>query len=141
MESVRRKIGSLINLGSNKVSVVRLTTFYNFLKLCLLKSFSKNNLKKWKMLMTKKIFNFVGLRQRVIGSLLLRAFTLCLKSMNNFYIMSGSLDWNVFLIFQRFWLISCWSTQECSLWNSLHFYVDLKGSTPKSKKFLQKTLF
>ena len=88
MESVRRKIGSLINLGSNKVSVVRFATFYNFLKLCLLKSFSKNNLKKWKMLMTEISSILWGLRQRVIGSLLLRAFTLCLKSMNNFYIIT-----------------------------------------------------
>ena len=60
MESVRRKIGSLINLGSNKVSVVRLTTFYNFLKLCLLKSFSKNNFKKMKNANDQNFFNFVG---------------------------------------------------------------------------------
>ena len=40
MESIRRKIVNLINLGSNKVCVVSLTFFY-FLKLCLLKSYSK----------------------------------------------------------------------------------------------------
>ena len=34
MESSRRKIASLINLGSNKDYVVRLTKFYNFLNLC-----------------------------------------------------------------------------------------------------------
>ena len=33
MESIRRKIVSLINSGSNKVCVVSLTKFYNFLKL------------------------------------------------------------------------------------------------------------
>ena len=41
MESIRRKIGSFISLGSNKVCDVSLTIFFNFLKLCLLKSFSK----------------------------------------------------------------------------------------------------
>ena len=46
MESIRRKISSLINLGSNKVCVVSLTKFYNFLKLCRLKSFSKEFNKK-----------------------------------------------------------------------------------------------
>ena len=34
MESIRRKFVILINLGSNKVFVVNLTKFYNFLKLC-----------------------------------------------------------------------------------------------------------
>ena len=47
MESIRRKIVSLINSGSNKVCIASLAKFYNFLKLCYLKSFSK------KMLMTK----------------------------------------------------------------------------------------
>ena len=36
MESIRRKIVSLINSGLSKVCVVSLTKFYNFLKLCLL---------------------------------------------------------------------------------------------------------
>ena len=53
MESIRRKIASLISLGSSKVCVVSLTNFFNFLKLFLLKSFSKKIIKKWKMLMTK----------------------------------------------------------------------------------------
>ena len=53
MESIRRKIVSLISLGSNKVCVVSLTIFFYFLKLCLLKSFSKKNLKKMIMLMTE----------------------------------------------------------------------------------------
>ena len=47
----------------------------------------------------------------------------------------------IFLIFQGFWLIPCRSihpSQECSLWNSLHFYVDLKGSTPKFLKIFAK---
>ena len=29
-------------------------------------------------------------------------------------------------------------SQEISLWNSLHFYVDLKGSTPKSQEIFAK---
>ena len=29
-------------------------------------------------------------------------------------------------------------SQECSLWNSLHFYVDPKGSTPKSQDIFSK---
>ena len=33
MESIRRKIVSLENVGSNKVCVVSLTNFFNFLKL------------------------------------------------------------------------------------------------------------
>ena len=46
MELIRRKIVNLINLGSNKVCVVSLTNFFNFLKLCLLKFFSKKIIKK-----------------------------------------------------------------------------------------------
>ena len=46
MESIRRKFVSLINLGSNKVCVVSLTIFFNYFKLCLLKSFSKKYFKK-----------------------------------------------------------------------------------------------
>ena len=50
MELIRRKIVSFINSGSNKVCVASLTKFYNFLKLCYLKSFSKKKIiiKKWK---------------------------------------------------------------------------------------------
>ena len=68
MESIRRKIVSLISLGSNKVCVVSLTIFYNFLKLCLLKSFSKKIIKKMKNANDQNFYNFVGggLRQRVI---------------------------------------------------------------------------
>ena len=67
MESIRRKIVSLISLGSNKVCVVSLTIFFNFLKLCLLKSLSKKNyFKKWKMLITKISSILGGLRQRGI---------------------------------------------------------------------------
>ena len=68
MESIRIKIVSLISLGSNKVCVVSLTIFYNFLKLCLLKSFSKKIIKKMKNANDQNFFNFVGggLRQRVI---------------------------------------------------------------------------
>ena len=54
--------------------------------------------------------------------------------------MSGSLDWN------RISKDSQASTnpleihpsQECSLLNSLHFYVDLKNSTPKSQEIFAK---
>ena len=54
--------------------------------------------------------------------------------------MSGSLDWN------RISKDSQASTnpleihpsQECSLWNSLHFYVDLKDSTQKSQEIFAK---
>ena len=60
MESIRRKIVSLINLGSNKVCVVSLTNFFNFLKLCLLKSFSKKIIKKKKNANDQNFFNFVG---------------------------------------------------------------------------------
>ena len=60
MESIRIKIVSLISLGSNKVCVVSLTIFYNFLKLCLLKSFSKKKLKKRKISNDQNFFNFVG---------------------------------------------------------------------------------
>ena len=50
----------LINLGSNKVCVVSLTIFYNFLQLCLLKSFSKKIIKKMKNANDQNFFNFVG---------------------------------------------------------------------------------
>ena len=58
-------------------------------------------------------------------------------------IISGSMDWN------RISKDSQASTnpleihpsQECSLWNSLHFYVDPKGSTPKSQEVFENTLF
>ena len=48
MESIRREIVSLISFGSNKVCVVSLTNFFYFIKLCLLKSFSKKIIKKMK---------------------------------------------------------------------------------------------
>ena len=48
MESIRRKIVSLIILGSYKVCVVSLTNFLNFLKLYLLKSKIKIILKNEK---------------------------------------------------------------------------------------------
>ena len=61
MESIRRKIVSLINLGSNKAYVVSLIIFFfNFLKLCLLKSFSKKIIKKMKNANDQNFFNFVG---------------------------------------------------------------------------------
>ena len=47
MESIRRKIVSLINLGSNKVCVVSLTNFKIFLNYVNLNIFEKN-LKKIK---------------------------------------------------------------------------------------------
>ena len=59
MESIRRKIVSKINLGSNKVCVVSLTNFY-FLKLCLLKSFSKKIIYKMKNANDQNLFDFVG---------------------------------------------------------------------------------
>ena len=62
----QKKIVSLINSGSNKVCVTSLTKFYNFLKLCKLKSFSKKIIKKMKNNNDQNFFNFVGLRQRVI---------------------------------------------------------------------------
>ena len=67
MESIRIKIVSLINLGSNKVCVVSLTNFYNFLKLCLLNIIFKKKIIK-KMKNDQNFFNFVGggLRQWVI---------------------------------------------------------------------------
>ena len=72
MESIRIKNFSLISLGSNKVCVVNLTIFYNFLKLCLLKSFSKKIIKKMKNANDQNFFNFVGgLRQRVIRYILI----------------------------------------------------------------------
>ena len=60
MESIRRKIVSIINTGSNKVYVVNLTKFYNFLNLCELKSFSKKIIKKMKNTNDQNFFNFVG---------------------------------------------------------------------------------
>ena len=60
MESIRIKIVSLISLGSNKVCAVSLTIFYNFLKLCLFKSFSKKLIKKMKNANDQNFFNFVG---------------------------------------------------------------------------------
>ena len=60
MESIRRKIDCFINLESNKVCVVSLTNFFNFLKLCLLKSFSKKIIKKMKNANDQSFFNFVG---------------------------------------------------------------------------------
>ena len=51
MESIIRKIFSKTNLESNKVCVVSLTKFYNFIKLCELKSFLIKKIKK--MVMTK----------------------------------------------------------------------------------------
>ena len=60
MESITRKIVNLISLGSNKVCVVSLTIFFNFLKLCLLKSLSKKKIKKMKNANDQNFFNFVG---------------------------------------------------------------------------------
>ena len=59
-ESIRRKNVSKINLGSNKVCVVSLIIFFNFLKLCLFKSFSKKIIKKMKNANDQNFFNFVG---------------------------------------------------------------------------------
>ena len=63
MESIRRRIVSLINLGSNKVCVVSLTIFLIiFLNLFRKKNFNLKNAND------QNFFNFVGggLRQRVI---------------------------------------------------------------------------
>ena len=60
MESIIRKIVNLINSGLNKVCIVCLTKFYNFLKLCYLKSFSKKIIKKIKNANDQNFFNFVG---------------------------------------------------------------------------------
>ena len=60
MESIRRKIVNLISLGSNQVCDVSLTIFLNFLKLCLLKSFSKKIIKKKKNANDQNFFNLVG---------------------------------------------------------------------------------
>ena len=37
--------------------------------------------------------------------------------------------------------MSIYPSQECSLWNSLHFYEDLKGSNPKYIENFQNALF
>ena len=61
MESIRRKIVSLINLGSNKVCVVSLTNFFLiFLNYVYLNLFRKNNFKKMKNANDQNFFNFVG---------------------------------------------------------------------------------
>ena len=66
MESIRRKIVSLISFGSNKVCVVSLTIFLIFLNYANLNFFEKNN-KNLKNAIDQNFFNFVGgLRQRVI---------------------------------------------------------------------------
>ena len=59
MESITRKIGSLINLGSNKVCVVSLIIFLIFLNYVYLNLFRKNN-KKMKNPNDQNFFNFVG---------------------------------------------------------------------------------
>ena len=60
MESIRRKIVSLINLGSNKVCVVSLTNFFLILlNYVYLNLFRKNNLKKMKNANDQNFFNFV----------------------------------------------------------------------------------
>ena len=48
MESIRRKIVIKINLGSNKVFVVSLTKFFNFLKLCKLNIIFEKKINKIK---------------------------------------------------------------------------------------------
>ena len=48
MESITRKIVSLINLGSNKFCVASLTKFYNFLKLCSLNIIFEKKIKNEK---------------------------------------------------------------------------------------------
>ena len=54
MESIKEKIVNIINLGSNKVCVVSLTNFINFLILSLLNIiFERKNFKKMKMQMTE----------------------------------------------------------------------------------------
>ena len=68
MESIRRRIVSLINLGSNKVCVVSLTIFLIiFLNYIYLNLFRKKNF-NLKNANDQNFFNFVGggLRQRVI---------------------------------------------------------------------------
>ena len=59
MESIRRKIVSLISLGSNKVCVVSLTIFFIFLNYVYLNLFRKNNLKN-ENANDQNFFNFVG---------------------------------------------------------------------------------
>ena len=62
----------------NKVCVASLTKFYNFLKLCELKSFSKKIIKKMKNAKkSRNFFNFVGLNKggwgkKLYGKLKLR---------------------------------------------------------------------
>ena len=48
--------------------------------------------------------------------------------------------WNgiIFLIFQGFGSSPVYPSQEYSLWNSLHFYVDLKGSTQNFQEISAK---
>ena len=55
MKSIRRKIVSLINLGSNKVYVVSLTIFFIFLKLSKLNIIFENKKKKEKKMQITKI--------------------------------------------------------------------------------------
>ena len=59
MESIRRKIVSFINLGSNKVCVVSLTNFLIFLNYVYLNLFLKK-IKKMKNANDQNFFNFVG---------------------------------------------------------------------------------
>ena len=60
MESIRRKIVSLINLGSHKFCVVSLTIFLIFLNYVYLNLFRKKNFKKMKNANDQNFFNFVG---------------------------------------------------------------------------------
>ena len=66
MESIRRKIVSLINLGSNKVCVVSLTIFWFSSIMFTWIFFEKKIIKKMKNANDQNFFNFVGggLRQR-----------------------------------------------------------------------------
>ena len=72
MESIRRKIVSLINSGSNKVCVVNLTNFLIFLNYVNLNQFWKKIIKKNEKCKWPKFLQFCGgldkggLRQRVI---------------------------------------------------------------------------
>ena len=60
MESIRRKIVSLINLGSNKVWVVRLTKFYILLNYVNLNHFQKKIKIKKINANDQNFLNFVG---------------------------------------------------------------------------------
>ena len=84
---------------------------------------------------------------RIISSLIFPDMrTLFILSSNMFIylcIIGKSLDWNRISKDSQASInpLEIHPSQECSLWNSLHFYVDLKNSTPKSQEIFSKYFF